>query len=179
VNFTVVAVDATLLPAFFAYLDEHLRDNGAAGTPLFQPLARAGARLPDAKRAAFVHGMGMRLDQPGWRRVWVMRDAGGAIAGHVDLRARPEPAAAHRALLGMGVQRDYRRRGLGMRLLAAALAWARAQDGLAWIDLEVLTANAPARQLYLRAGFAINGEYADMLRIDGASLATTHMSQQL
>jgi hypothetical protein len=96
-------------PAFFAYLDGHLGDNGRNGTALFQPLARAASRFPDGNKAGFTTGLATPLDQPGWRRAWVAVDKGGAIAGHIDLRARPERAAAHRALLGMGVHRDWRR----------------------------------------------------------------------
>lgn len=164
------------LPAFFAYLDEHLSDNGAGGV-LFQPLPR-GSRSTEALRSGFAHGLATPLGQPGWRRLWLAHDGSGAIAGHIDLRARPEPAAAHRALLGMGVDRAQRRAGLGQRLLAAALAWARDEAGLAWIDLEVLSANAPARALYERAGFGVVGAFDDFYRIDGASLACTLMTRR-
>ena len=40
---SVVAAD---LPALFVYLDDHLQDNGRAGTPLLQPMARADSRFP-------------------------------------------------------------------------------------------------------------------------------------
>jgi RimJ/RimL family protein N-acetyltransferase len=167
------------LPAFFAYLDDHLRDNGANGTPLFQPMARSTSRFPAEKKAGFEAGLATPLGQAGWRRVWIALDADGAIAGHIDLRARPEPAAAHRALLGMGVQRDHRQQGLGLQLVGAALDWARLQPGLAWIDLEVLSVNEPARRLYARAGFETTGEVRDMFRLDGAELAYTYMSRSL
>jgi len=166
------------LPAFFSYLDDHLKDNGANGTPPFQPLSRAASRLPERTRASFTAGAAIPPGQPGWRRAWIAVDPDGAIAGHIDLRARPEPAAAHRALLGMGVHRDHRRKGLGMWLIETARLWA-IDSGLDWIDLEVLSANRPARELYLRAGFDIVGEYADMYRIDGAALACTSMTLPL
>jgi hypothetical protein len=37
----IQALEPGQLPALFAYLDEHLRDNGKNGTPLFQPMARS------------------------------------------------------------------------------------------------------------------------------------------
>jgi ribosomal protein S18 acetylase RimI-like enzyme len=166
------------LPALFAYLDDHLADNGRNGNALFQPIARAQSRFPDDKKAGFTWGLATPVGQPGWRRAWIAVDAGGAIAGHVDLRARPERAAAHRALLGMGVQRDWRRQGLGLRLIGAAAAWAR-QNRLDWIDLEVLSVNEAARKLYLRAGFFVVGEFPDMFRIDGNVLSYTLMSRSL
>jgi RimJ/RimL family protein N-acetyltransferase len=167
------------LPAFFAYLDDHLADNGRNGAALFQPMARAESRFPDDKKAGFTRGLATPLGQPGWRRAWIAVDKDGAIAGHVDLRARPEPAAAHRALLGMGVRRDWRRQGLGLRLIASATAWARADAGLGWIDLEVLSANEAARKLYQHAGFVLIGELQDMFRIDGMQHAYTLMTRQL
>ena len=166
------------LPAFFAYLDDHLADNGRHGSALFQPMARAASRFPDDKKAAFTAGLAAPLGQPGWRRAWIAVDALGAIAGHIDLRARPEPAAAHRALLGMGVHRDWRRHGLGLRLIDAAAGWAR-QTRLGWIDLEVLSVNQPALSLYLRAGFHVVGEIPQMFRIDNEFLSYTLMSRAL
>jgi len=66
----------------------------------------------------------------------------------------------------MGVHRDHRGQGLGARLLDTALSWAGAQ-GLAWVDLEVLSNNLPARRLYERSGFVQTGEIPDLFRIDG------------
>ncbi|MFL6671817.1 MAG: GNAT family N-acetyltransferase [Massilia sp.] len=173
------SIDQDDLPRLFLYLDDHLLDNGRDGTPLFQPQSRADARFTVDKAASFTAGLGVAIGEPGWRRAWLACDEAGAIAGHVDLRARPEPAARHRALLGMGVHRDYRRQGLGLRLIEEAVAWAAAHTGLDWIDLEVLSVNEAAHALYRRAGFVTVGEFADMFRIDGESLAYTLMTRPL
>ena len=172
------AGEADLAP-FFAYLDDHLRDNGADGTPLFQPIAPGQPRLPAGLRIAFIKGIDIPVGQPGWRRLWLALDRCGDIAGHIDLRGRPEPAATHRAMLGMGVHRVWRRRGLGRRLLEAAAGWARADAGIEWIDLEVLSDNLPAVGLYARAGFSTVARVADMLRIAGASHDLSYMTFRL
>jgi ribosomal protein S18 acetylase RimI-like enzyme len=171
--------DAADLPAFFVYLDDHLRDNGRDGAPLFQPLSRAQSQLPPGLKVSFIEGMAIPVGQAGWRRLWLALDARGSIAGHIDLRARPEPLARHRAMLGMGVHRAHRRRGLGAQLLAAAVDWARGQDGLQWIDLEVLSANQPAVALYLRSGFTMTARIEDMLQIDGVSQDLSYMTRAL
>ncbi|HEY0489307.1 MAG TPA: GNAT family N-acetyltransferase [Telluria sp.] len=168
----------TDLAALFAYLNDHLADNGKGGTPLFQPMARSESRLPPEKEAGFITGMATPVGEPGWRRVWLALDEAGAIAGHIDLRARPERPAAHRALLGMGVHRGHRRKGLGVRLVDTALAWARDEAGIDWIDLEVLSVNRAARDLYTRTGFATIGEMPDMFRIDGEQHAYTFMTRR-
>jgi len=167
------------LPALFAYLNDHLSDNGKDGTALFQPLPRGASRFPAEKEAAFRAGLAAPLGQPGWRRALIALAEDGAIAGHIDLRARPEAAAAHRAMLGMGVDRKHRQRGLGAQLIDAAVAWALADTAIEWIDLEVLSTNAAARQLYARTGFTTVGEIADMFRIDGEQLAYSYMARRI
>jgi ribosomal protein S18 acetylase RimI-like enzyme len=170
------ALEADLAP-FFAYLDEHLRDNGADGTPLFQPLPRAQSRMPAGLRLSFIKGLDIAVGQPGWRRLWLALGPTGGIAGHIDLRARPEAAAGHRAMLGMGVQRLYRRRGLGRRLVDTAVDWARQEAGLDWIDLEVLADNRPAVSLYARADFRMIARIEDMVRVDGESYDLCYMTR--
>jgi ribosomal protein S18 acetylase RimI-like enzyme len=165
------------LTSFFAYLNEHLKDNGKDG-PLFQPMPRACSYFPVEKQASFQHGMATPLDGAGWRRLWLAEEDE-RIVGHIDLRARPEGAARHRMLLGMGVDRGVRRCGLGMRLLGTAIEWAKAQTGFDWVDLEVLSVNEPARALYRKFGFEQTGEIGDMFRIDGEGLGYTFMSLRL
>jgi ribosomal protein S18 acetylase RimI-like enzyme len=168
--------EAADLPAFFVYLDDHLRDNGKDGTPLFQPLSREQSQLPPGLKVSFVEGLAIPVGEPRWRRLWLAIDERGEIAGHIDLRARPEPLARHRAMLGMGVHRAWRRRGLGAQLLNTALDWARGEDWLKWIDLEVLSENHPAVGLYLRAGFTMTARIEDMLEIDGVHHDLSYMS---
>ena len=166
------------LPAFFAYLNDHLSDNGAGGAALFMPMARGASYLPLDKEAAFRAGVETAAGQAGWRRLWLAFGSDGQIAGHIDLRARPEKSAAHRVLLGMGVHRNARRQGLGARLIGIACAWALAEE-FSWIDLEVLSANINARKLYLRCGFVQVGELDDMFRIDGQAHGYTFMARKL
>jgi len=165
------------LASFFHYLNQHLLDNGRDGAPLFQPMPRNSPGFPPEKAASFSTGLRAELGQQGWRRIWVAQQEG-EIIGHIDLRSRPEPAAAHRCLLGMGVQRVARRSGLGSLLLETAIDWARA-TGLEWVDLEVLSGNTPARALYRKRGFVQTGEIPDLFRIDGESLGYVFMSLQL
>jgi YD repeat-containing protein len=166
-------------PAFFAYLNDHLADNGIGPTALFMPMPRKASSYPPERQGSFRNGVVTAVTEAGWRRLWLAWSPDGRIAGHIDLRARGEAAAAHRALLGMGVQRDFRRMGLGMQLIEHAVAWARNDTALDWIDLEVLSINAPARGLYRAAGFVQTGEIEDLFRIDGESLGYTLMSRRV
>lgn len=164
---------------FFVYLNDHLADNGSGGTALFMPMAPKASAFPVERQGSFRTGALTPLSEPGWRRLWLACTADGVISGHIDLRARSEAAAAHRALLGMGVQRDFRRVGLGRRLIGQALSWAREESALDWIDLEVLSVNQAARKLYQAAGFVQTGNIDDLFRIDGQSLGYTLMSRRV
>ncbi len=99
-----------------------------------------------------------------------------APAGHVDLRAHPDSCTEHRALLGLGVHRDHRRRGLGRILVEHALAWASRETEIEWIDLNFLAVNVPAESLYRSVGFETVATLADMYRIDGESIDSVFMT---
>lgn len=176
-TFTIRPLHPEELARFFHYLNDHLLDNGRDGAPLFQPMSRTSTGFPPEKVNGFSTGLRATFGQQGWRRLWVALE-GEEIIGHIDLRSRPEPAARHRCLLGMGVHRNARRGGLGTTLVATAAEWAREQ-GLEWVDLEVLSGNAPARALYRKMGFVQTGEIADLFRIDGERLGYVFMSLQL
>ena len=163
---------------FSRYLDDHLRDNGLGSTGFFQPLP-AGEGLPPAKAQSIRAGLGIPVGEPGWRRAWVARAPDGGIIGHVDLRGRPEPLTRHRCLLGMGVHRDFRRRGLGARLLGHVLGWSERQPGLEWVDLEVVSSNANAIRLYQRAGFVPVAQSEDFFRVAGQSLDFMAMARRV
>lgn len=166
-------------PAFFAYLDEQLAENGKRGQPLFQPVSRDVVRFPAEKESTFVAGLGRALDQPGWRRAWLALDAGESILGHVDLRAHAESGIHHRALLGMGVARTHRRRGVARHLLDFVMQWMRQDTPLVWLDIEVMAGNAPALALYRKSGFEQLAQIEDMFRIDGRPEAVIRMARKI
>lgn len=167
------------LPSFLAYLEDHLSDNGQGNTPLFQPLSKRDAKLSDTMQQSFAAGLSRPIDQLGWRRVWVARTKQGTIVGHIDLRAHREKHTLHRALLGMGVDRDHRRLGIGRLLMNTAFTWAKKEAKLALIDLQVLSTNQAAIRLYQKSGFRLIGEIQDMFRIDGHSYSYTYMDKAL
>jgi RimJ/RimL family protein N-acetyltransferase len=161
------AIGHSGLDALMAYLEDHLQDNGRNGTPIFQPWSRDAPWIASEKVESFRVGMDAPVGALRWRRSWAAYDGDGAIMGHVDLRAHDEPSTDHRALLGMGVHRAHRRRGLGRALVAFALTWAERETALEWIDLRFLGGNVPAERLYQSFGFQVVGVVRDMFRVDG------------
>ncbi|HZR92739.1 MAG TPA: GNAT family N-acetyltransferase [Gaiellaceae bacterium] len=83
-------------------------------------------------------------------------EAEGRIVGRLSVARDPHPASAHVADLGLMVAADYRRRGVGRALLAAAVEWART-SGVAKLELHVFPHNAPAIALYESFGFVREG----------------------
>lgn len=78
--------------------------------------------------------------------------------------------AGEAEILTLGVRPEARRRGLGRRLLDAALAQA-ARRGADQVFLEVAEDNAEARALYSRAGFTVVGRRPGYYRRRDATVA--------
>ena len=94
------------------------------------------------------------LAQPAMGRLFVLTRAS-KILGMVSLLFTISTAEGGKAawLEDLVVRPDQRDRGLGTRLLRAAVDWAR-KEGLARITLLTDADNARARRLYQRQGFA-------------------------
>lgn len=90
----------------------------------------------------------------------------GEVVGWCDIQRRGFPSVAHRGSLGMGIVPTWRGRGLGLRLIEAALAQAWAAR-FARVELEVYADNARAIALYEKVGFVREGVARDAVFIDG------------
>jgi RimJ/RimL family protein N-acetyltransferase len=101
---------------------------------------------------------------------YVAEAPGGQVVGWCDIgmpKPRPErPGFAHIGHLGMGIDADYRGRGLGERLVRAALAHA-SRIGLERVELQVFPSNTAARALYQKAGFDVEGVKRRARKLDG------------
>ena len=94
------------------------------------------------------------LAQPAMGRLFVLT-RGHSVLGMVSLLFTISTAEGGKAawLEDLVVRPDHRYKGLGTRLLRAAIDWAR-KEGLTRITLLTDADNARARRLYLRQGFA-------------------------
>jgi ribosomal protein S18 acetylase RimI-like enzyme len=91
---------------------------------------------------------------------------GRQVVGWCDVRLKAASFLKHSGVLGMGVVREHRGRGLGRELLARTLEICDAK-GLSRIELQVRIDNGPAIALYRRAGFEAEGIAKRYLLIDG------------
>lgn len=158
------------------------RESGRGGSPHFAITRELDA---DAVRRGLEERWQRSLHEPLWGRAWLLWTApiesdAARVVGHLELRGGQVPAELHRAVLGMGIQRAHTGQGHGRRLVEAAVAWARDEAGLDWIDLGVFANNEPARKLYARMGFVETGRMPDAFRIDdGQHVDDIHMSLRL
>ncbi|MDC8760485.1 GNAT family N-acetyltransferase [Janthinobacterium fluminis] len=178
-DFSIEPIAPADFDIFVTYLNDHLSDNGEPGNVYFQPLPYAESIFSSEKAKAFREALDVSVGAPGWRRLWGAFTPHRSLVGHIDLRAHPERCAAHRCLLGMGVDRNTRKFGLGQRLIEHAEKWALGSGAVEWIDLQVLSINEPAIRLYHRSGFTQTGEVPEMFRIDGQTFSFTSMSKRL
>jgi ribosomal protein S18 acetylase RimI-like enzyme len=175
-TFTIQSVSPSEFDGFIAYLNEHLAENGTAEAGYFQPLSRSTSTFPIDRVAAFRSGLEIPVGQQGWRRAWAALGQDREIVGHIDLRGHSERYSEHRCLLGMGVHRACRRQGIGSSLIQDARLWAAATNLLEHIDLQVLSSNRAALDLYRKAGFVQVGEIREMFKIDGQYFGYTTMT---
>jgi len=92
---------------------------------------------------------------------------GDEVIGWCDISPEDLPGFTHCGRLGMGVRKEFRRQGLGRKLLEAALEKAKAKR-LERIELEVYASNLPAIELYKRSGFSVEGVKKRGRKLDGA-----------
>ena len=87
--------------------------------------------------------------------VFVAEDEG-LIVGRLSIARDQHPASKHVADLGLMVAMSHRRRGIGTKLLEAALEWARESE-VRKLELHVFPHNEAAIKLYERFGFVQEG----------------------
>jgi len=88
-----------------------------------------------------------------------------ASFGWCDVTPQDRPATRHRGLLGMGLLREWRGRGVGRRLIERAIEASRTLP-LARVELTVRAENESAIALYRRVGFEEEGRRRRALLVD-------------
>ena len=87
------------------------------------------------------------------------------VIGWCDIVPGSIEGFTHRGTLGMGVHKDYRRQGVGERLLKRTIDGAKVR-GIECVELEVFASNAPAICLYEKLGFVREGLKNNARKLD-------------
>ena len=88
---------------------------------------------------------------------FLVAEEGGRLVGQLSLDGRRHKAERHVAKLGISIHHGFRAKGIGTKLMAAAITWARYTKHIHRIELEVFANNLPAIRLYERFGFKQEG----------------------
>lgn len=92
---------------------------------------------------------------------------GNEVLGWCDIHRSEKRAFQHGGEMGIGIRRDWRRRGLGRRLLRAALDQAWARD-FRKVELSVFVHNKEAIAFYRDFGFEDCGQTKEFAQLDGS-----------
>ena len=103
---------------------------------------------------------------------------GEKVVGWCDIFPKDNPRMKHRGGLGMGIVREYRKQGLGKRLMQATLEHAK-KFGIEKVELTVYCTNLDAIALYKKMGFKEEGLVKDYRRLDGISYDVLAMAKHL
>jgi ribosomal protein S18 acetylase RimI-like enzyme len=96
----------------------------------------------------------------------VMAVVNDQVVGFCDIMPNPAKGFTHVGRLGMGVRSEWRRQGIGRKLLDACLSLAR-NAGIEKVELEVFADNFGAMGLYDSLGFIKEGEKVRGRKLDG------------
>jgi RimJ/RimL family protein N-acetyltransferase len=161
----------TDLPAYKALRDEALARHADAFNSDF-----ATEKLRDAQSYA------KRLGTPaqGHFTLGAFSKATGALLGTVALERQDKLKNQHVAdVVGMMVQSDAQRRGVGRALITECVRLAKTCEGLRLLKLTVTASNTHVVNLYEQAGFVPMGLLPGAIRVDGEYLDKLYMYLKL
>jgi ribosomal protein S18 acetylase RimI-like enzyme len=90
------------------------------------------------------------------------------IVGEIDITVKNFARVKHNGSLTIGILAEYQGQGLGSLLLEQAFLWAN-EKTLSRIELTVFANNEPAKALYQKYGFVVEGVRKNYLQNDDGS----------
>jgi putative acetyltransferase len=110
--------------------------------------------------------------------VSLVAEVDGHIAGNATLVVHDRsPRRAHAGELGIAVHPDRQRQGIGTALLGALVDLADNWLNLRRLELTVFVDNAPARRLYEKLGFEVEGTHREYAFRDGRFVDVLSMAR--
>jgi ribosomal protein S18 acetylase RimI-like enzyme len=90
----------------------------------------------------------------------------GEVVGWCDIIPKSYEGLTHVGVLGMGILKEYRGKGLGTQLLEKAIEHAKL-NGIEKVELDVYESNLSAVALYKKLGFTVEGKRKNGRKLDG------------
>lgn len=104
--------------------------------------------------------------------------AGSEAVGHLSVYLYSEPRRRHSGHIGMAVRDDWQGKGVGTKLLEAALDLADTWLRLTRVDLRVFVDNGAAIALYQKFGFEVEGTH-EQFALRGGEYADAYVMARL
>jgi ribosomal protein S18 acetylase RimI-like enzyme len=108
--------------------------------------------------------------------VFLLAEDNGHIIGYIDCKGFKRQVLKHAVLIGMSVHKDWRGKGVGTMLMAHAIEWAKSTNIVKRMELSVYERNTPARHLYEKFGFQIEGMRKNLIYENGRYLDDVMMA---
>lgn len=99
--------------------------------------------------------------------VFIIALCDGKIVANLNLEGHSRQILKHTAMLGMGTLLDWRGFGIGKLIMEEAIAWAKENQVLEQIWLEVYEEHTVARKLYQDMGFIECGRIPNKFKFEG------------
>ena len=118
-----------------------------------------------------------RRDDP--RALMILAEADGEIVATSDVMPMgTKSRTLHRVTLAMSVRRDYWRLGIGSAMMERLIAHAQ-RSGFEQIELEVVSTNRRAIDLYVKYGFQVYGTRPHGIKYSDGSYADEYMMRKV
>lgn len=101
-----------------------------------------------------------------------------ALMGFIGVLRGKLTRNRHSAYLVLGVDKNYRGKGVASSLFESVFSWSQMQ-GISRLELTVIKHNHPAFNLYRKMGFILEGEKVHSLRINGRFVNEYYMYKLL
>ncbi|HVU65373.1 MAG TPA: GNAT family N-acetyltransferase [Phycisphaerales bacterium] len=109
--------------------------------------------------------------------VFAVEAGSGEIIGLINFKGNEQSRIRHWGMLGISVSAEHRSRGIGTALIRALLEWARANEHIERVGLQVFEPNLHARALYEKMGFKEDCRRERYIKMeDGTYVADIEMS---
>lgn len=146
--------DAAQLIAYFRRIFAEPGINLITRTEEFNPTAEAEARI-------------IRNFSQATNSLFLIAESDGEVVGQLTLEGGKRHHVRHAATLGITVAQEWRGQGIGRRMMAHAIEWARAGGLITRIELHVFARNEDAIRLYESFGFEHEGRRRRAVHRDG------------
>lgn len=118
-----------------------------------------------------------RIEENGLAQFYAIKE--GEVIGWCDILPNIFEGLKHVGNLGMGVINGYRGQGIGFKLLNYTINYAKSNNGIEKVELEVFESNKDAIRLYEKFGFIHEGRKVKSRKLDGEYDNIILMGKQL